>query len=89
MPTWASFLRVADAQGVKLHRISPARAAAKGRRPPVRYLRRPGEAPLIVGEFADHEPLTPEYLSALCRRLRIDPAPFGLTLDDLPPADWP
>lgn len=88
MPTWSEFLTIASAQGVRRRTSQLSLIDPQGRTLPVRYLERAGLPPVIHPQLDPSDRLQPALLGHLCRRLRIDPAPFGLSLDDLPPESW-
>lgn len=89
MPTWAEFLKVARAQGVRLHTARTRIEGPHGKEPPIRYLKKGDGPAVIVPTLRPRDVLTPHLLSALCRTVPVDPAPFDLSLDELPPEEWP
>jgi hypothetical protein len=90
MPTWSEFLAIAAAQGVrrKISRVSRV-IDPQGNELPIQYLVKEGRPPLVHPQLRPRDRLTPTLLGHLCRRLDLDPSPFGLTLEQLPPHDWP
>lgn len=56
---------------------------------PIQYLVKDGRPPLVHPQLGPTERLTPTLPGHLCRRLNIDPSPFGVSLEQLPPYNWP
>jgi hypothetical protein len=89
LPTWAEFLFLAQKQGVNVveRRLPPQ--GKPGPDVPVRYLRRAGQPVVIVPALKPRDVLSQGLMAGLCRRLQVDPEPLGISLDDLPPEEWP
>jgi hypothetical protein len=89
MPTWGEFLAIAEIQGV-VPVTAKTKVGGGGQVPRlIKYFRMQDGSIFICAELRVHDRLSPEYLSCLCRSLRVNPKPFGLRVEDLPIAEWP
>ncbi len=88
LPSWSEFLFVAKQQGIRIYENEIGITGPVGSEPPFRFLQRPGELEVIVPPLRLGEIMRESLLSGLCRRLRIDPTPLGISLDELPPQNW-
>jgi hypothetical protein len=90
MPTWGQFLAIARAQKVVLRKAKNQTIdGPRGGLPPIRYLKKGSGPEVIVPAMKGTDIMSPILLASLCRAIPVDPSPFGFTLDDLPPVEFP
>lgn len=89
MPTWGQFLALAEDQKVRLVRSKRKLNGPRGETPPVRYFKKDDGPEVIAPALKKSDVMNPILLASLCRAIPVDPTPLGISLEDLPPVEFP